>query len=54
MQNMKIYYELSKMIYFNKYWTDFIILVVMVYVTYSSTILCLKIVNFPLVLKTSL
>ena len=42
------------MIYLNNYYTDFMFLVVMLYVTYSSTILSLIIFNFPLVFKISL
>ena len=42
------------MIYLNKYCTEFIFLVVIVFVIYSSTILCLIIFNFPLVFKISL
>ena len=54
MKNMKNNYELLKMIYFNNYCSDFMFLVAMVYVTYSSTIMSLIIFNFPLVFKISL
>ena len=42
------------MIYLNNYCTDFLFPVVMVSVTYSSTMLSLIIFNFPLVFKISL
>ena len=42
------------MIYLNNYCTDFVFLVVIVCVTYSSTILSLIIFNFPLDFKISL
>ena len=41
------------MIYINNYCTDFIFLVAMVCLTYSSTMLFLIIFNFPLVFKIS-
>ena len=41
------------MIYLNNYCTDFMFLVAIVCVTYSSTILSLMIFNFPLVFKKS-
>ena len=47
------YEKLLKMIYLNKYCTDFMFLLVMVCVTYSSTISSLIIFNFPLIFKTS-
>ena len=42
------------MIYFNNYYTEFMLLVVIVCVTYSSTMLSLIIFNFPFVFKISL
>ena len=42
------------MIYLKNYRTDFMFLVAIVCVTYSSTILPLMIFNFPLVFKISL
>ena len=39
------------MIYLNNYCTDFIFVVVMVCVTYSTAIVSLIIFNFPLVFK---
>ena len=47
MNNMNIYQKSLKMIYLNNHYTDFIFLVIIVCVTYSSTILCLIIFNFP-------
>ena len=42
------------MIYFKNNCTDFMSLVVIVYVTYSTTLLSLIISNFPLVFKISI
>ena len=53
MKNMKIYKKISQMICINNCCIDFMFLVVMVYVTYSSTKLSLIIFNFPLVFKIS-
>ena len=50
MENVKIYSKSFKTIYFKNYCTDFMFLVVMVCVTYKSTILSLILVNFILVL----
>ena len=41
------------MIYLNNYCTDFVFLVVMVYVKYSSSTMSLIVFNFPLVFKIS-
>ena len=51
---MKIYLKLLKIIYLDNYYTDFIVLVAKVCVSYSSTILSLINFNFPLVFKISL
>ena len=51
---MKINKKKLKMIHIDNYCTDFLFLVVMVCVTYSSTILSLIIFNFHLVFKISI
>ena len=54
MTNMKIYEKTLKMMYLNNDCTDIMFLVVMVCVTYSSTILSLITFNFPSVFNLSL
>ena len=51
---MNIYQKELKMIYIKHYGTDFMFLVVMVCVTYSSTISSLMIFNSPLSFKINL
>ena len=52
---MQIYKKkLLKMIYLSNYCTDFTFLVVIVRLTYSSTILSLIVFNLPLVFNVSL
>ena len=48
MKNMTIYYQLLKMMFVDNYCTSFMFQVVMVCVTYSSTIFSLIIFNFLL------
>ena len=54
MNNIKNHYKLLTMICRNYHCTDFVLLVVIVCITYSSTISCLVIFSFPFVFKISL
>ena len=54
MKNMKMYQKLLKKMFLKIFCTDFMFLVVMLCGTYSSTMLSLIILTFPIVFQLSL